>query len=203
MSGFRKGRILSFTWKGFIIFLYVTLPDNCFWSFYILFREEWPSISEELPSLSLSEAVIFAPSYKIYKLRGFCIQMKRLFLFLLVVLYLVVSSGVTLSFHYCMGRLADLEWGITEDVCSSCGHKKTSSHCCSTEAHFIKLIVDQNAEHSPVMDFTPAILSLLPDLWGYFLPPVTEKNGTIDANLFFSFRRGEVPIFIYHCLLLI
>lgn len=129
--------------------------------------------------------------------------MKRLSLFLLVILYLVVSSGITLSFHYCMGKLADWEWGAKEEVCSSCGHKHTSSDCCSTEAHFIKLIVDQNAEYSSVMDFTPAILTLLPDLWGYFLLPVTVKNGYAHLGLSHSFRQGEVPLFIYHCLLLI
>ncbi len=128
--------------------------------------------------------------------------MRRLLLSILILLYIVVSSGITVSFHYCMGKLSDLELITSTEQCSSCGQKQTSSHCCSTEAHFIKLAVDQNAEHLPVVDFTPAVLSLLSDMWGGILSPVTEK-WSADVSTPPAFRQKEIPLFIYHCLLLI
>lgn len=108
-----------------------------------------------------------------------------------------------MSFHYCMGGLADWELG-TVATCSSCGHKQgISSKCCSMETQFIKLAVDQNVEHAHAIDFAPLVLQLLPDLWGTYIIPDTETGWISLLYPTDDFRKNEVPIFIQNCLLLI
>lgn len=130
--------------------------------------------------------------------------MKKYLSVILVLFYIVVSSGITMSFHYCMGGLADWEIGMIDTVCSSCGHKHgISSKCCSMETQFIKLALDQKDEHTQAIDFTPLILDLLPDWWGNHFISDTENRWTALLSPADEFRKSEVPIFIHHCLLLI
>lgn len=67
--------------------------------------------------------------------------MKKFIVTLLAVLYLGVSSGATVHFHYCMGRL--VEWGFSvkkSDTCSKCGmHKQTAKKCCNEQSKQLKV----------------------------------------------------------------
>lgn len=129
--------------------------------------------------------------------------MKKYLSVILILFYIVVSSGIMMSFHYCMGGLADWEFG-TVATCSSCGHKQgISSKCCSMDTQFIKLAVDQNVEHAHAIDFTPLAFELLPDLWGTYIIPDTETGWISLLYPTDDFRKNEVPIFIQNCLLLI
>lgn len=80
-------------------------------------------------------------------------RMKKFILIILTLLYAVVSSGITVNVHYCMGRMADVEWG-SASACTMCGQKKTSD-CCKDEAHYIKLAVDQDVNHVVVTNLVP------------------------------------------------
>lgn len=88
--------------------------------------------------------------------------MKKFILIILTLLYAVVSSGITVNVHYCMGRMADVEWG-SASACTMCGQKKTSD-CCKDEAHYIKLAVDQDVNHVVVTNLVPVVTELLPVL---------------------------------------
>jgi hypothetical protein len=72
--------------------------------------------------------------------------MKRLTIFLLLLLYVTVSSGFTVHLHYCMGEL--VESNLThsdETTCGGCGMEKDSSSndgCCKDEHKQVK--VDQD-----------------------------------------------------------
>lgn len=67
--------------------------------------------------------------------------MKKFIVTILAVLYLGVSSGATVHFHYCMGRL--VEWGLiskSSEKCSKCGMKAGSTkNCCKKEKQQIKI----------------------------------------------------------------
>ena len=67
--------------------------------------------------------------------------MRRFLLFILAVLYLGVSSGFALNYHYCMGKLAEVSLQYL-DTCPSCGEAGTSHKCCSTETEYVKLSSD-------------------------------------------------------------
>lgn len=66
--------------------------------------------------------------------------MKKFFVSLLAVLYLGMSSGIAMELHYCMGKLAGIEWFSSDnDRCGRCGMKEKKGGCCSDEHKFVKL----------------------------------------------------------------
>lgn len=70
--------------------------------------------------------------------------MKRIALTILAFVYITVSSGATVHFHYCMDKL--IGWGFTSkssDKCGSCGMvKKDHKGCCHDEHKTIKASQD-------------------------------------------------------------
>lgn len=136
--------------------------------------------------------------------------MKRISLIIITLIYVVMSSGVTLSYHYCMGRLADVKvMGLADNCmsckknsCASCGSEKHTSPCCKDEAQFIKITSDQNISHF-VADLSPATIDLLPVLLNEFkfLQP---ESVLVDYRAFDDPPEcTSNPLFIRHCTFLI
>ena len=71
--------------------------------------------------------------------------MKKIILFIVLVSYLAVSSGIVINFHYCMNRLASTEWfAMTGKRCGKCGMNMRKSHgCCHDEVKVVKMADDQ------------------------------------------------------------
>lgn len=66
--------------------------------------------------------------------------MKKIFTISIVLLYLVVSSGLTLELHHCMGRISDVSvLPSSVEKCGKCGMKKGTNECCKNELKFVKL----------------------------------------------------------------
>jgi len=54
--------------------------------------------------------------------------------------YMLVSSGIAMEIHYCMGKRAGVEFYHTEnDKCSRCGMTEKKNGCCHDEHQFHKL----------------------------------------------------------------
>ena len=65
--------------------------------------------------------------------------MRKTAILLLTILYLTMSSGVIVNFHYCMGDLAEVEWGLKhDDTCPKCGMKDAEG-CCENKYEVVKL----------------------------------------------------------------
>lgn len=73
--------------------------------------------------------------------------MKKLLLLILIFAYAVSSSGATVYFHYCMGKM--VEWSVTsreKEKCANCGMEKDhqqKNDCCKDEYQQIKTNHDQ------------------------------------------------------------
>lgn len=74
--------------------------------------------------------------------------MKKVFLLILSIFYLVASSGAVVHLHYCMDKL--IAWGLWEkpspaDKCDTCGMPKgkQKKNCCKDESKFVKIVKDQ------------------------------------------------------------
>ena len=66
--------------------------------------------------------------------------MKKFCLAILTLLYSVVSSGIALEIHYCMGKKAGVDlYGMASDKCGRCGMKEKNNSCCFDEHRFYKL----------------------------------------------------------------
>jgi hypothetical protein len=129
--------------------------------------------------------------------------MKRLLLAILSFLYLLVATGTTMQYHYCMGELAS--WSILkmgkEKKCGICGMSKSDkgdNDCCKDEHKLIKLALDQKA-NNPVLTVPPQLLcspSLLQaevvirDPGKHQLVAPTENAPPVAKHL---------PVHILHC----
>ena len=68
--------------------------------------------------------------------------MKKIFILVISLLYLSMSTGIALNIHYCMNRVASVSLHTgeqDEDACGTCGMDKTDSHCCKDVTKVVKL----------------------------------------------------------------
>jgi hypothetical protein len=64
--------------------------------------------------------------------------MKRVFVLTVALLYLVITSGVVVNVHYCMGRIAEVAFHeVNNDACGTCG--MDNSGCCHNDQQVFKL----------------------------------------------------------------
>jgi hypothetical protein len=90
--------------------------------------------------------------------------MKRIVVISLMFLYLITAIGLTVSSHYCDGKITSVSFNPleTEHKCS-CGSKKMKKGCCKDETTTIKLSEEQQKTQQfisnivKVADFQPAI----------------------------------------------
>lgn len=133
--------------------------------------------------------------------------MKRVLATILAFVYLSTSTGATLHFHYCMGKL--VSWGLQDHEskrCELCGmskqqapkdsfHKK--NNCCKDEHAQMKTASDQKttqtewqfaksvAEASTLQQLVPCMLVSSPAI----RQPVANAPPLHD----------KVPVFLLHC----
>jgi hypothetical protein len=66
--------------------------------------------------------------------------MKKIYIGLLAILYMAVSSGIALELHYCMGERAGMElYGSSTGACGKCGMTEKDTGCCHNEFQFYKI----------------------------------------------------------------
>lgn len=86
--------------------------------------------------------------------------MKKTIIAILAVLYMTIASGVVVNVHYCMGRIASIEYGYDDhDVCGKCGMKDKKG-CCHTEYKLVKLQDEHRVANKVQMDFPPLVADL-------------------------------------------
>jgi len=78
--------------------------------------------------------------------------LKKIFTISLAFLYLLVSSGILIEIHHCMGRFADASLHVFSHEpdageCGKCGMPKSEeyAHCCKDEIKLVKVDDDQKA----------------------------------------------------------
>lgn len=130
-----------------------------------------------------------------------CFIMKRSLLTLLILFYLGTTSGMTVHFHYCMGKLAS--WGFTQPestMCKICKAPKKSSgkSCCKDDYKQAKVDKSQKTS-TTVYQFQP-LTALQPDKtnWNLAYVPVPLETG--KASLSHAPPLiGDTPVFIRNC----
>lgn len=87
--------------------------------------------------------------------------MKRILTSIIALVYFVISSGLVMSVHYCMGKISsvDLNHNRTETCVCGMSLKETSSKgCCKTEFKMMKLEDNHKATYAFYDIQTPVIL---------------------------------------------
>lgn len=80
--------------------------------------------------------------------------MKKIYIGILALVYMAVSSGIALELHYCMGKMAGMElYGSSGETCGKCGMTEKDTGCCHDDFQFYKLS-DSHKTVSNNIDFT-------------------------------------------------
>jgi hypothetical protein len=86
--------------------------------------------------------------------------MKKLFVSILSILYLIVACGFAVNIHYCMGRVSNIEYAYgNSKTCSHCG-MESKNGCCHSEFKIIKISGDQQTAKANIqIAQQPAIIN--------------------------------------------
>ncbi len=124
--------------------------------------------------------------------------MKKFLVTILALVYLSVSSGATISMHYCMGKL--MAWELQETrntACGTCGMEKSSHKgCCKDEQKKLQIDKDQKISESSFH-----FLKITPEAMNF------HSRSFFYSSLFsinYPLAHGPpalttVPIFIRNC----
>ena len=126
--------------------------------------------------------------------------MKKVFAILLAVIYLVSVSGMSLHFHYCMGKMQNWSIGYdtSKDDCPVCGMTQKKG-CCEDKHHSIQ--TDKQYSSSTVSIGISRII----------VEPLHHSEQPTLLNNFSNFishsylanappgRMQNIPIFIQNC----
>jgi len=118
---------------------------------------------------------------------------KKSFAIVLALIYLMVSSGVLVEIHHCMGRIADTGLRImassADDTCGQCGMNKSNAgkHCCKDEYKQVKISVDQKPS-SQIFSPEAPLVAEVPVHW----PQVNVQLA--DASTILSYQAHAPPI---------
>ena len=128
--------------------------------------------------------------------------MKKLLSSILIIIYLTLSLGMTLTIHHCLGKVSNTECGIV-DILHSCNQPLKEAGCCSNEIHLIKLTLDQKDLQLSAIDFSSTKELLFSNLWkAPFIHNTLKSYEYIIANRI-TLQESKIPLYLFHCLLLI
>jgi len=105
-----------------------------------------------------------------------CSVVKKFTIAILMILYVITTSGVVVNIHYCMGAIASVGYGVHmhDEACDNCGMTDKEG-CCHTEYKVVKVEDDHQLSYAalPLLQTDAAPLEELPQLKtapSYLLP---------------------------------
>lgn len=91
--------------------------------------------------------------------------MKKIYIGILAIVYMAVSSGIAVELHYCMGDKAGMElYGSSSDKCGKCGMTEKKTGCCHDEFKFYK-ISDSHKSVSNNIDLATPFLAIVNEFY--------------------------------------
>jgi hypothetical protein len=104
--------------------------------------------------------------------------MKKIYIGILALVYMAVSSGIALELHYCMGKKAGVDlYGTANEKCGKCGMTEKDLGCCHDEFKFYKLS-DFHKTVSNDIDLTASSIAVVHDhnLFNWQMPDNTLRT---------------------------
>lgn len=123
--------------------------------------------------------------------------MKKLFIILIMLVYGVSSSGMTINLHYCCGKLDDVSFtGDHSKGCAMASVKKNSK-CCHNQQLTVKLNTDQQQAVKWVQVHKAYVAELPAPV--YLLTPTNLLAATGVLARGTPFTLPSVPIYLRNC----
>jgi hypothetical protein len=124
--------------------------------------------------------------------------MKKFITIIIALLYTAITSGFTVHAHYCMGKLAEINFKVSTDLCGKCGK---SGKCCHDEVKFCKV----NVQHETVK----VQQTVVPASKDLSLPVIIVPVPPVSISSFILYQghappeEGNNPLYIQYCTYLI
>ena len=99
-------------------------------------------------------------------------------------IYMVVSSGIAMEVHYCMGKEVGVAFYSSDnDKCGKCGMTEKKEGCCNDEHKFYKLS-DSHKNVSNDIQFAIGDVAVITDypLYNFALPVTTSSVAVINYS---------------------
>ena len=131
--------------------------------------------------------------------------MRKYLAVLLVVLYVGVSTGVAINYHYCMDKLAEVSLFMSDesDSCPNCGMDDSSGGCCSNETKTLRISIDQNlTERISLNSSFMYVVAVLYDIQSILLTNEISSESVCHFS-FYPPGLDRPPQFILYCTWLI
>lgn len=128
-------------------------------------------------------------------------MLKKLFITLFAILYLGISSGVTLHFQYCMGKLMQVTLAHKQvKKCDTCGMKSgvtLTKACCSDSHKELKADKSLSVTYTQILQVLDAGIPVREFSW-----PSADEYTPLDV----TFPSGQspplthsIPVFLRNC----
>ncbi len=126
--------------------------------------------------------------------------MKRAFIAILSLFYLLVTSGFVINIHYCMGEIAAIGVGADKtDVCGGCGMEEKDYGCCHTdEQHYKVDDAHQAASQFFAQMQEPAIVPVT-SFYESFVPLLNAERIAIDQQYHSPPDPRLNEVFLHNC----
>ena len=131
--------------------------------------------------------------------------MRRFLAFILIFLYVGVSTGVVINYHYCMNKLTEVSLVMTDQhfSCSNCGSDDSKDGCCSDEVKAMRISIDQNlTERISLNSSFMYVVTVLFDMQSILLTNEISSESVCHFS-FYPPGLDRPPQFILYCTWLI
>lgn len=121
--------------------------------------------------------------------------MKKVYIGILAIVYMAVSSGIAVQLHYCMGDKAGMElYGSVSDKCGKCGMTEKDTGCCHDEFKFYK-ISDSHKTVSNDIDLATSSVAVVNDHYTYnWQTPVNTAITSVNNHSPPDYTKPDVCI---------
>ena len=107
--------------------------------------------------------------------------MKKGIAAILLLFYFAFSTGVIISYHYCMDEFDSLQLGDKKtEICSKCGMYTDNMGCCNDEVKIFKIEDDQQTAAINFKFETPVMVIEPLPVWNEI--PVTSTHQVFSNN---------------------
>lgn len=115
----------------------------------------------------------------------FVVIVKKTGIIILLFFYLIPVVGVTVSAHFCGGKISSISFISTDKHNCPCGSKSMKKNCCKDISAYIKL---KNAQHKSILfsinDFKPLLKKFFSNKSDF----IVVREISVSDNLYSTFH---------------
>lgn len=109
--------------------------------------------------------------------------MKKLVYSIITLVYLLVSTGMGINVHYCMGEISSVEFHESEKkTCGKCGMEEKKGGCCSNQKQFYKYDHPSKYQEGQVLSFSIHDLPVSTDYFQHLISNFATATVTVFSE---------------------